>query len=298
MPYIPPAAPDFSSSHAIDSLVTFTSPEGAFSLGSDDCWIEVSVLQDRRRSYIVHCFYAARYGANSYIEGDARAVAEEYLAKLVEGMGGLCTLIDMKTPKGNIKIPRSEDITRIGTIANPFTTTSYAGVILVAASHQDEGGRAFGFDLTFEQASVDGTDIFSMVADATYNNVPLGNSPAIIRPSVKDTQLFVEVTVYYNAILSDRLTYAKTLAEDIGFGPILIDDIPRGVSGNRSLIRSFESEPWQLKADKNNADPGGVLYPSGLPATYFIENSLYIQEMQTADNGDLLELTLTFIKSR
>jgi hypothetical protein len=298
MPYTPPPAPDFTSSDPIVALVTFTNSLDTFSLGSDDCWIEVSVLPDKRRRYVIHCFYAARYGAGSYIEGDARAVAESYLATLVEGMGGLCVFTDMKTPFGTTKVPKSEDFTKVGTLENPFTVATYENVFLVEASQQDEGGRAIGFDLAFETAGVGSTASAATVADATYRSVELGNSPALFKTSVGPTQYQVEVQVFYNAALEDRLTYPKTLADALEFSPLLIDEVPRGTTGNRAIIRSFQTEAATLKADKNNDDPLGILYPAGLPATYFEEDDLYLQSLQSVDNGELLELTLTFVKSR
>ena len=298
MPYTPPPAEDFGSSDAIVALVTFTNSLDTFSLGSDDCWIEVVALPDQRRRYVVHCFYAARHGAQMYIEGSTRAIAESYLAQLVEGMGGICTLIDMKTPAGVTKVPRSVDYAKVGTLDNPFTTTSYGNVFLVEASQQDEGGRTIGFDLAFETAGVGSNASAATVADATFGTVDLGNSPALIKTSVTPTQYQVEVTVTYNAPMEDRLTYPKTLADALGFSPLLIDDIPRGTTGNRAVIRSFQTEPDTLTAAKNNDDPTGTLYPAGLPDPYFTEDDLYLQNIQSADTGELLELILTFVKSR
>ena len=211
-----------------------------------------------------------------------RAAEETYAANLA-ALFKPRALSSIDTPTGPQLIPHADALD--GTLTNPLTALSEAGVYCVSIEHEDNGTLTYGLTVVFQRslyAAV--TNPTSDTRVAKYKTVSIGNRPATILVTVDEPALFT-VVVRAQYVGSDSATYANALATAIALEPVFTALLPRGSAGNKAAIRSY------------SAVAGTLTCPAVLAAdiTLLFANSLRVTGTQETN---IVNVELTLSKSR
>jgi hypothetical protein len=273
--------PVFPNPDPVDSLCTITLPGDpdpiVVNLGIDDAWIETRVERGRN-IYVVHAQFVSRDGTPFYIEGTARAAAEEYIKTLKTALY-MTEMFSDTGPDGSvIYCPGVGAVP--GTLENPYTGFEEDDCYCTSITTDDSGGRAYGLDITFEQPTFENGGEAG-TADFTFGSVEIGNQPGYVVSRVDNNFTYYEAHTRYNADTDG--TYLSELADDLNLSEIFLHPLPRGAEGNRGIIKSYTTSSDTLTWESKSA-------------TY---SDCWLQNLVgERGEGGVLNIVATFVKVR
>lgn len=262
------------------SLCTFQ-PVGAGSpinLGNDDAWVKCE-SDGVVETYTVNGRYLRNESGdpNSTMTGAMRAAAEVYFKDLVASLNPT-TFDIVEGPLGSHFQPRSGSVS--GTLANPWSSLSVAGLYLVDFSMEDDGWRGYDFELVFKKAATLAAqtpptfDPDGVTAAFDLGNV---NAYAVISRSAQES-VYRIMGAYKGATRADAQNYIHGLAASLN--PLEFTQITTP-SGSQSMPQSGATK--------------GTL---ALSATTLSVADVYCTDVQHTDNGNnVVTFILTFKKS-
>jgi len=265
-----------------DSLCTFTPLAGAaINLGNQDAWVEV-VTDDSTETYKVHGYYLRNEVADpkdGTTPAAVRTAAEVYFKTLVQALG--ITQADILDLGGTeYLVPRIGAVS--GTLANPYTGLSVAGLYLTDASQEDDGWRGFDFELTFvKQRTYAAPQTCAFDPDGATANTTIGNNTSYI---IKSRDAFAEtwtvMTSYTATTRAAAETYAASLAALFLPRELVSTETPTGpqLVPHASALKGVLTNPKTALSESNvycisieHDDKGSLTY--GL--TVVFQRSLY-----------------------
>ena len=266
------------STDPIIALCTFT-PEGgsAFSLGTDDCWVE-SFVEPGKEVIVVHAQHVGRLDSPIEITGVERAPLE-LLGIQYNSVLKKFPLVEYLRIDSTPVYAAAPDAVK-GLLENPFTGLSFDNCYCTDIDVNDTGGRVVLVDITFERPLAPSSGTID-TADFTWDGTNLGNQPGTWDTNVDNSFIRYTAKMAYNGASIE--SYVSTLSEAIGFYPLVLHSVPRGSAGSRGIIKSYNQAAGDLVWISRAITIQDV-YPESISAS----------GLETG----VLQLELTFIKAR
>ena len=258
-------------------IITF----GNVQLGTHDAYIttEVGIYATK---YTVHCDYINTDDSTPFyiVSPQQRLAAETYLAQLATALN----LTEMTVIAiGRQQVPVAPAGITPEVLTNEWSSFSADNCYCTAITHEDSGGRYYGFTVEFTRPNVDSSGTGG--AAYSYKNIPLGNiAVGNVETDVSGSFNSYIVTTAYRG--EDSATYIETVADQIGLGHIFKHDIHRGAQGNRGVVKSYDV----IAGDLNSLIPF-----SSMPSVL----SIFPEGIDSSEEAiGVLKLSLTFVKAR
>lgn len=213
------------------SIVTYK----AVPLSMGDCVVKVVPTPTHTRYEVQGQFVGYDSASPIVVSGALRGEAEDYLADVVTACGGLAQTQEIQGPKGRRLIVG--DYTP-GDLVSPYATKTYSGLSLTEVSSDDTGGKFYTVNYVFVKpltVADDGTTASTVLFDATQ----IGNRGGYATINADGESLTITATSQY--VGASPLNYFQTLLNTLGVERFYTVPNPRGVSGNRLSINSYNS---------------------------------------------------------